>query len=177
MSKSGTPASQSSAGDFDLTQFYQVFFEEAAENLASMENMLLAIDVDDPVEEDLHAIFRAAHSIKGGAATFGFQDVAELTHELETMLDRVRKHEIPLTTEIVDTLLEAGDVLKAQLARHQAGDTGEVGDISEPAGDRAQTCRRRHRNRELRRSCHGNRFGKACQCLQHRSAWQHGKTH
>ncbi len=131
MSESGTPASQSSPGDFDLTQFYQVFFEEAAENLASMENMLLTIDVDDPVEEDLHAIFRAAHSIKGGAATFGFQDVAELTHELETLLDRVRKHELPLTTEIVDTLLEAGDVLKAQLARHQAGDAGEVGDISE----------------------------------------------
>ena len=84
MSKPGTATKQGASSDIDLTQFYQVFFEEAAENLASMENMLLSIDVNDPVEEDLHAIFRAAHSIKGGAATFGFQDVAELTHELET---------------------------------------------------------------------------------------------
>jgi two-component system chemotaxis sensor kinase CheA len=63
MSETGSPVSQASSGEFDLTQFYQVFFEEAAENLASMENLLLAIDVDDPLEEDLHAIFRAAHSI------------------------------------------------------------------------------------------------------------------
>jgi two-component system chemotaxis sensor kinase CheA len=130
MSKTGATVSQASSGEFDLSQFYQVFFEEAGENLAAMENTLLAIDVNDPVEEDLHAIFRAAHSIKGGAATFGFQDVAELTHELETLLDRVRKHELPMTTEMVNTLLEAGDVLKAQLAGHQAGSAGETGDIS-----------------------------------------------
>ncbi|MEQ1515478.1 MAG: chemotaxis protein CheW [Usitatibacteraceae bacterium] len=131
MSDTGSPSSDVSGGQFDLTQFYQVFFEEAAENLASMENMLLAVDVEDPVEEDLHTIFRAAHSIKGGAATFGFQDVAELTHELETLLDRVRKHELALTTEIVDTLLQAGDVLKAQLAGHQAGGNGAAEDVSD----------------------------------------------
>jgi two-component system chemotaxis sensor kinase CheA len=131
MSKTGSSATQGSSSDIDLTQFYQVFFEEAAENLASMENMLLSIDVTEPVEEDLHAIFRAAHSIKGGAATFGFQDVAELTHELETLLDKVRKHEMAISTTIVDTLLEAGDVLKAQLADHQNGNTAMARDISE----------------------------------------------
>ncbi len=117
-------------GDVDLTQFYQVFFEEAGENLASMESLLLAIEIDNPVDDDLHAVFRAAHSIKGGAATFGFQNVAELTHELETLLDRVRKHELPLTTEMINTLLEAGDVLRAQLASHQAGDGDDGNDIS-----------------------------------------------
>ena len=130
MGEMSTPGSQTSSGAFDLTQFYQVFFEEAGENLASMENLLLSVDIGDPVEEDLHAIFRAAHSIKGGAATFGFQDVTELTHELETLLDRVRKHELSLSKLMVDTLLEAGDVLKSQLARHQAGGAGDAEDTT-----------------------------------------------
>jgi two-component system chemotaxis sensor kinase CheA len=105
--------------DFDLTQFYAVFFEEAGENLANMESMLLDIDVAAATDEELNAIFRVAHSIKGGAATFGFSDVTELTHELETLLDKVRKHELQLKPVMVDVLLEAGDVLKAQLARYQ----------------------------------------------------------
>jgi two-component system, chemotaxis family, sensor kinase CheA len=104
--------------DFDLTQFYAVFFEEAGENLQSMESMLLAIDVDAASDDELNAIFRVAHSIKGGAATFGFSDVTVLTHELETLLDRVRKHELALTRAMVDVLLEAGDALHGQLARH-----------------------------------------------------------
>jgi two-component system, chemotaxis family, sensor kinase CheA len=104
---------------FDLTQFYTVFFEEARENLANMESMLLDIDIAQPTDEELNAIFRVAHSIKGGAATFGFADVSALTHELETLLDRLRRHELSLKRAMVDLLLEAGDVVKAQLARHQ----------------------------------------------------------
>src|SRR4029077_2499368 len=104
---------------FDLTQFYTVFFEEARENLANMESMLLDIDIVHPTEEELNAIFRVAHSIKGGAATFGFGDVSLLTHELETLLDRLRRHELSLKRAMVDLLLEAGDVVKAQLAHHQ----------------------------------------------------------
>ncbi|WP_028310001.1 chemotaxis protein CheW [Derxia gummosa] len=120
--------SQSSGlgGGFDLSQFYSVFFEEAGENLANFEGMLLNVDCAAPDDEDLNAIFRAAHSIKGGSATFGFSDVTELTHELETLLDRVRKHELSLDSIMVDTLLEAGDVLKSQLARHQAGGSGAL---------------------------------------------------
>ncbi|HEX7155807.1 MAG TPA: Hpt domain-containing protein, partial [Burkholderiaceae bacterium] len=106
-------------GGFDLTQFYGVFFEEAGENLAKMESMLLAIDPDQPTDEDLNAIFRVAHSIKGGAATFGFGDVTALTHELETLLDKLRRHELGLKRVMVDVLLEAGDALKGQLARYQ----------------------------------------------------------
>jgi len=56
--------------DFDLSQFYGVFFEEAAENLDQMEQMLLALDVNAPDDEELNGIFRCAHSIKGGSATF-----------------------------------------------------------------------------------------------------------
>ncbi|MGQ9830374.1 MAG: chemotaxis protein CheW, partial [Thermochromatium sp.] len=107
----------------DLSQFYQVFFEEASENLATMESLLLELDVETTPElETLNAIFRAAHSIKGGAGTFGFSDMAEVTHVLETLLDRLRKQELTLTVEMVDTLLKAGDVLKSQLQAHQQGE-------------------------------------------------------
>ncbi len=119
------------AGGIDLRQFYGVFFEEAGENLASMEGLLLALDVDEPVEDDLHAIFRAAHSIKGGAATFGFSDVAGLTHDLETLLDKLRRHELTPSALMVDALLEAGDLLKAQLACHRGDDGAEAPDTDE----------------------------------------------
>ena len=75
----------------DLTQFYQVFFEEAGENLELMEQKLLELDVTAADDEELNAIFRCAHSVKGGAATFGFSDVAELTHQMETLLDKLRR--------------------------------------------------------------------------------------
>ncbi|MGE0311000.1 MAG: chemotaxis protein CheA [Lautropia sp.] len=118
MQESTAPAGPSS-GDLDLTQFYQIFFEEAGENLEQMEAQLLALDVGEPEDEQLNAIFRCAHSIKGGAATFGFQDVASLTHVMETLLDRLRRHELALHPSMVDVLLESGDALRSLLGRHQ----------------------------------------------------------
>jgi len=109
----------SAAAGIDLTQFYQVFFEEAAENLDSMEQQLLNIDITSASDEDLNSIFRCAHSVKGGAATFGFTDVAELTHQMETLLDKLRRRELQATVAMVDVLLQADDALRAQLARHQ----------------------------------------------------------
>ena len=103
----------------DLKQFYQVFFEEAAELLADMETLLLALDVSSPNSEDLNAIFRAAHSIKGGAGTFGFTDMTELTHVLESLLDKLRKGELDVRSEMIDVFLQASDVLKGQLAGHR----------------------------------------------------------
>jgi two-component system, chemotaxis family, sensor kinase CheA len=108
-----------SAAGIDLSQFFQVFFEEAGENLQSMEQMLLELDIEAADDEELNAIFRCAHSVKGGAATFGFTDVAELTHQMEALLDKLRRHELTPTTQMVDVLLAAGDALKALLARHQ----------------------------------------------------------
>jgi two-component system chemotaxis sensor kinase CheA len=106
---------------FDLSQFYQVFFEEAAEHLANMESLLLGLDVNDPSMDDLNAIFRAAHSIKGGAGTFGFTDMTEVTHVLETLFDKLRKQEMSLTNEMVNAFLEAGDAISMQLAGHRDG--------------------------------------------------------
>lgn len=107
--------------NIDMSQFFRVFFEEAGEHLAAMENLLLGLDVNAPSDEDLNAIFRAAHSIKGGSGTFGFDDMTGITHELETLLDRLRKHELRLTPGMVDTLLAARDVIRAQLEVHRDG--------------------------------------------------------
>jgi len=106
----------------DMSQFFQVFFEEAAEHLASMEALLLKLDVSAPDLEEMNAIFRAAHSIKGGAGTFGFTDMVAVTHELETLLDKLRKQELALTADMVDAFLAAKDVVGGQLAAHQGGD-------------------------------------------------------
>jgi two-component system chemotaxis sensor kinase CheA len=125
-----THSSASLNAGIDLSQFFQVFFEEAGENLEQMEQMLLAIDVEAAGDEELNAIFRCAHSVKGGAATFGFTDVAELTHQMETLLDKLRRHELVPTTPMVDVLLQSGDALKAQLARHQ-GNGAEPIDTAE----------------------------------------------
>ena len=113
---------QAAGDDFDLTQFYQIFFEEAGENLDQMEQMLLQLDLEKADDEELNAIFRCAHSIKGGAATFGFADVAELTHQMESLLDKLRRHELQPTAAMVDVLLESSDALRLLLARHQGRD-------------------------------------------------------
>jgi len=116
----------------DMSQFYQVFFDEADELLAEMEKLLLALDVSAPDSEELNAIFRAAHSIKGGAATFAFTDITEVTHMLESLLDRIRKGEMALTPEHVDAFLAAKDVLTMQMDGHHHGssvDQDAVGSV------------------------------------------------
>ncbi|MFX1809321.1 chemotaxis protein CheA [Paraburkholderia sp. A1RI_3L] len=104
----------------DITQFYQTFFDEADELLAQMEQLLLNLDIGRPDPEDLAAIFRAAHSIKGGAATFGFTALTETTHILESLLDRARNNELVLRKDMIDTFLETKDVLSGQLADYRA---------------------------------------------------------
>ena len=129
-----TPDStQAAAAGIDLGQFHHVFFEEAAENLDRLERSLIDLDPAQPDDETLNAVFRCAHSIKGGAATFGFADVASLTHEMETLLDRLRRRELVPTPGMVDVLLLAGDALGAQLARHRGagGDAVDTKPLAE----------------------------------------------
>src|SRR5258706_10780422 len=125
-----------SAG-IDLSQFYQVFFEEAGENLDRMEQQLLEINIESADDEELNSIFRCAHSVKGGAATFGFGDVAELTHQMETLLDKLRRHELAPTAAMVDVLLQSGDALRSQLARHQGAGGPEIDTVELLLGIRA----------------------------------------
>ncbi|MEO0442992.1 MAG: chemotaxis protein CheA [Pseudomonadota bacterium] len=97
----------------DLEQFHQVFFEESLENLDVVEQALVEIDVDAAVDaEVINSIFRAAHSIKGGSGTFGFTEVTEFTHLMETLLDEVRDGDRNLTQELVDALLKSCDCLR-----------------------------------------------------------------
>ena len=105
----------------DMSQFYEVFFEEAEELLAQAEQLLLAIDPTAPNPEDLNAIFRAAHSIKGGASTFGFDNVTGITHVLENLLDSIRKNELPLIPEHIEVFLEAKDIIAELLMGHRTG--------------------------------------------------------
>lgn len=99
----------------DLSSFTSVFFEEADEHLANMEALLLGLDINQPDVEALNAIFRSAHSVKGGAATFGFEKLQRTTHIFENLLDDLRKGEMALRTDIVETFLETKDVLTSQL--------------------------------------------------------------
>lgn len=117
---------QEGGADFDLTQFYQIFFEEAGENLDQMEHILLDLSLENADDEELNGIFRCAHSIKGGAATFGFADVAELTHHMESLLDKLRRHELTPVPQMVDVLLESADASRHLLARHQTGAQDEA---------------------------------------------------
>ncbi len=113
----------------EISQFFQVFFDEAAELLAEKERLLLGLEPASFDMADIDAIFRVAHSIKGGAATFGLADMTGVTHVLETLLDRLRKGETVLTVEHIDTFLSAKDVLQMQLRGHRDGaavDTAEV---------------------------------------------------
>ena len=96
----------------DLSQFHQAFFAESVEHLEEMERRLLELNVDDPDPEELNAIFRSAHSVKGSSATFGFAEIAETTHVLENLLDQLRKRERAINRGMIDLFLETKDILR-----------------------------------------------------------------
>src|SRR6185437_14685953 len=104
----------------DLTQFHDAFFEESFEALDAMEAALLKLDVGSPEPELINTIFRVAHSIKGGSATFGFSEIASFTHSLETLLDELRSGTMPVTVALSDLLLKSVDVMRAMLRAVQA---------------------------------------------------------
>ncbi|WP_312758653.1 chemotaxis protein CheA [Pantoea brenneri] len=104
----------------DISDFYQTFFDEADELLADMEKHLLDLDFLSPDKDLLNAIFRAAHSIKGGAGTFGFTVLQETTHILENLLDEARCGELQLTSEIINLFLESKDIMQEQLNAYKS---------------------------------------------------------
>lgn len=104
----------------DISDFYQAFFDEADELMADMEKYLLELDLDSPDREVLNAIFRAAHSIKGGAGTFGFTVLQQTMHILENLLDDVRSGTLTITGPIRDLFLESKDIMQDQLDAYKA---------------------------------------------------------
>jgi len=113
----------------DLSQFHQIFFEESFEGLDVMESQLLDLQPQEVDAESVNTIFRAAHSIKGGAGTFGFMQVSEFTHVVETLLDEIRSGSRSMQRDYIDLFLQSVDCLRAMLGSLQAG--------SEPDGERA----------------------------------------
>jgi two-component system, chemotaxis family, sensor kinase CheA len=105
----------------DLTQFHKTFFEESREGLDAMEAALLALDSGSTDHELVHTIFRAAHSIKGGAATFGFADVAAFTHVAESLLEEVRSERRAVDSGLIELLLRSVDCMRAMLERSSQG--------------------------------------------------------
>lgn len=104
----------------DMTQFYQVFYDETAEHLSTMESLLLYLDPQDPDSEQLDDLHRAAHSIKGSGGTFGFSELAGLAQEMESVIESARKGQTRLTEAAVSTLLEACGVLRTLLAGYRS---------------------------------------------------------
>ena len=107
----------------DLSQFVAAFLEESYEGLDIMESSLLELDSADV--ETINSIFRAAHSIKGGAGTFGLDEVANFTHIVETILDALRSDEMETSPDLVNLLLESVDCIRALLAASQGGDAAD----------------------------------------------------
>ncbi len=115
----------------DLSQFHQVFYEESYEGLDAMEQGLLEMNIDDPDEEVINTIFRSAHSIKGGSGTFGFMQVANFTHVLETLLDEVRSGDRRLNQSAMDLLLISVDCMRDMLQALQAGGEPDMANADE----------------------------------------------
>jgi len=100
----------------DLSQFRQTFLIESADHVASMETGLLELRSAPADVELLNSIFRSAHSIKGGAGSFGMTNLVRFTHSLENLLDRLRSLEMQATDEVIDIMLRSVDVLRGLLA-------------------------------------------------------------
>ncbi|MDO1530413.1 chemotaxis protein CheA [Fulvimonas sp. R45] len=107
-------------GASGLAQFQQVFIEESLEGLDTMESSLLALDGGGDAEL-VHGIFRAAHSIKGGAAIFGFPEMSSFTHEAESLLDELRDGRRAIDGATIELLLRVVDCLRGMFAQAQAG--------------------------------------------------------
>ncbi|UPG91545.1 chemotaxis protein CheA [Luteibacter aegosomaticola] len=108
----------------DLAQFHKAFHEESLDGLDAMEQALLALDEGAEDPELINVVFRAAHSIKGGAATFGFTDVAAFTHVAENLMDEVRSGRRPMEKAVVELLLRSGDIIRDMLSLQMAGQPG-----------------------------------------------------
>jgi two-component system chemotaxis sensor kinase CheA len=115
----------------DLGRFHAAFFEESFEGVDLMEQALLRLDVSADNAETINTIFRAAHSIKGGAATFGFAPVSAFAHHLETLLDRVRSGKRSIDQPLVDLLLRANDIVRELLTAARGGTTVDPASVQQ----------------------------------------------
>jgi len=114
-----------------MSQFLQTFYEESFEGLEIMETGLLELDAGSEDSDLINSIFRAAHSIKGGSATFGLGEVASFTHLMETLLDELRDGQRQVTQQLVNVLLKSVDTLTAMLTANQDEEAIDGDEVSE----------------------------------------------
>ncbi|HEY4302905.1 MAG TPA: chemotaxis protein CheA [Gemmatimonadaceae bacterium] len=117
---------------YDLNRFRDLFFEEAAEHLTAMESGLLALEAGNHDLEIVHAVFRAAHSVKGVAGSLGFTAIAEFTHLVESVLGRFRDGTMAVEPPLVALIVRATDAMRVLVA---AAATGESTDVSAVAAE------------------------------------------
>ncbi len=109
--------------DLEMAEIINVFFQESDEGLDAMESGLLSLEGGADCEA-INTIFRAAHSIKGGAGTFGFGEISKFTHAVETLLDQMRNGTRGVSADAVQVLLQAVDAMREMVALARAGTPG-----------------------------------------------------
>ena len=115
--------------DLDMAEIHAIFFEESAEGVDVMESGLLNLTPENTDIETINNIFRAAHSMKGGAATFGFLNISGFTHGVETILDEMRSGQRDATEEVIEVLLASVDCIRDMLAASQNQTEADQGNI------------------------------------------------
>lgn len=115
----------------DLRQFHATFFAESFDGLTSMEANLLRLEQGERERELLDTIFRAIHSIKGSSGTFGFSEIAQFTHILETLLDEIRKGSREPDSHLIDVLLESVDCVRHLLLSAERETPVDAGRITQ----------------------------------------------
>ncbi|GKV64172.1 MULTISPECIES: chemotaxis protein CheA [unclassified Sporosarcina] len=109
----------------DTSQYLDMFIEESKEHLQACNEQLLALENNPDDLAIVNEIFRAAHTLKGMSATMGYEDIADLTHKMENVLDAIRNSKISVTTEILDVVFEASDDLELMVLDIEAGGDGK----------------------------------------------------
>src|SRR5690242_7487596 len=115
----------------DSSQYADLFLTESREHVSAINQWLLQLERDGVAgrAEPVSAIFRAVHTVKGMSVTMGYNAVAELSHEVETLLDRVRRGELTVNAELMDLLFRCADVLESAIEGAVAGRSVSTDDV------------------------------------------------
>ncbi|MER2260049.1 MAG: Hpt domain-containing protein, partial [Priestia megaterium] len=110
----------------DMNQYLEVFIEESREHLQNVNDQLMRFEKNTDDLGYVNEIFRSAHTLKGMSATMGFDDLAQLTHKMENVLDAVRNHQLDVHTEVLDALFESVDALEIMVQSISEGGDGQL---------------------------------------------------
>ena len=114
----------------DMSKYRELFISETREHLRAMNELVVSLERDGSNRDQIDSLFRSAHSVKGMAASMGYGAIAELSHRMEDLMDRVRKGIFPFNPEVADLLLEGADTLEA-MVRDVGEERSEVRDVAD----------------------------------------------